>query len=153
MKRANLKACFLWFATMITLRFDYIRTMRVNDFTTIWTWFVSVHAGIYGMGIYAIMLPSSGFSVAHYKRIWGSTVDGSIILNEICSDFFSMSFLSHCPTQLSDQRLGSVTIKNYPRLSLTCHTPTDHPRLLFLAAASSPSGLATSRCTLPIYLC
>ena len=28
---------------------------------------VSVHAGIYGMGIYAIMLPSSGFSVAYYK--------------------------------------------------------------------------------------
>ena len=27
---------------------------------------VSVHAGIYGMGIYAIMLPSSGFSVAHW---------------------------------------------------------------------------------------
>ena len=26
---------------------------------------ISVHAGIYGMGIYAIMLPSSGFSVAH----------------------------------------------------------------------------------------
>ena len=26
---------------------------------------VSVHAGIYGMGIYAFMLPSSGFSVAH----------------------------------------------------------------------------------------
>ena len=26
---------------------------------------VSVHAGIYGIGIYAIMLPSSGFSVAH----------------------------------------------------------------------------------------
>ena len=26
---------------------------------------VSVHAGIYRMGIYAIMLPSSGFSVAH----------------------------------------------------------------------------------------
>ena len=26
---------------------------------------VSVHAGIYGMGIYAIMLPSSGFSFAH----------------------------------------------------------------------------------------
>ena len=26
---------------------------------------VSVHAGIYGMGIYAIMLPSSGFSVPH----------------------------------------------------------------------------------------
>ena len=26
---------------------------------------VSVHAGIYVMGIYAIMLPSSGFSVAH----------------------------------------------------------------------------------------
>ena len=25
---------------------------------------VSVHAGIYGIGIYAIMLPSSGFSVA-----------------------------------------------------------------------------------------
>ena len=29
---------------------------------------VSVHAGIYGMGIYAIMLPSSGSSVAHYRR-------------------------------------------------------------------------------------
>ena len=29
---------------------------------------VSVHAGIYGMGIYAIMLPSSGFSVAHYHN-------------------------------------------------------------------------------------
>ena len=29
---------------------------------------VSVHAGIYGMGIYAIMLPSNGFSVAHYRR-------------------------------------------------------------------------------------
>ena len=26
---------------------------------------VSVHAGIYGMWIYAIMLPSCGFSVAH----------------------------------------------------------------------------------------
>ena len=26
---------------------------------------ISVHAGIYGMGIYAITLPSSGFSVAH----------------------------------------------------------------------------------------
>ena len=30
---------------------------------------VSVHAGIYGMGIYEIMLPSSGFSVAHYVRM------------------------------------------------------------------------------------
>ena len=27
---------------------------------------VRVHAGIYGMGIYTIMLPSSGFSVAHW---------------------------------------------------------------------------------------
>ena len=26
---------------------------------------VGVRAGIYGIGIYAIMLPSSGFSVAH----------------------------------------------------------------------------------------
>ena len=30
---------------------------------------VSVHAVIYGMGIYAIMLPSSGFSVAHFYVI------------------------------------------------------------------------------------
>ena len=30
---------------------------------------VTVHAGICGMGIYAIMLPSSGFSVAHYINI------------------------------------------------------------------------------------
>ena len=29
---------------------------------------VSVHAGIYGMGIYAIMLPSSGFLVAHCEQ-------------------------------------------------------------------------------------
>ena len=29
---------------------------------------VSVHAGIYGMGIYAIMLPSSGFSVAYWME-------------------------------------------------------------------------------------
>ena len=28
---------------------------------------VSVHAGIYGIGIYAIMLPSSGLSVSHSK--------------------------------------------------------------------------------------
>ena len=28
---------------------------------------VNVHAGICGIGIYAIMLPSSGFSVAHYR--------------------------------------------------------------------------------------
>ena len=27
---------------------------------------VSEHAGINGIGIYAIMLPSSGFSVAHF---------------------------------------------------------------------------------------
>ena len=51
---------------MITLRFDYIRTMRVNDFTTIKTFIVSVHAGAYGMGIYAIMLPSGVFLVAHW---------------------------------------------------------------------------------------
>ena len=34
---------------------------------------VSVHAGVYGIGIYAIMLPSSGFSVAH------STEDRDVI--------------------------------------------------------------------------
>ena len=32
-------------------------------------WIVSVHAGICGMGIYAIMLPSSGFSVAHCHTV------------------------------------------------------------------------------------
>ena len=50
---------------MITLRFDKIRTMRVNGFTTILTLIVSAHAGGYGMGIYAIMLPSGVFSVAY----------------------------------------------------------------------------------------
>ena len=30
---------------------------------------VSVHAGFNGMGIYAIMLPSSGFWVAHWVSI------------------------------------------------------------------------------------
>ena len=31
---------------------------------------VNVHAGIYGIGIYAIMLPSGGFSVAHCLLRW-----------------------------------------------------------------------------------
>ena len=30
---------------------------------------VSVHVRIYGMGIYAIMLPPGGFSVAHYVAL------------------------------------------------------------------------------------
>ena len=34
---------------------------------------VSVHAGIYGIGICAIMLPSSGFSVAHCRGSCHST--------------------------------------------------------------------------------
>ena len=37
---------------------------------------VSVHAGIYGMGIHAIMLPSSGFSVAHWKTVCIAFQDG-----------------------------------------------------------------------------
>ena len=49
---------------------------------------LSVHAVIYGMGIYAIILPSGGFSVAHwmdaiinsyhyakYIKVWVLTVD------------------------------------------------------------------------------
>ena len=52
---------------MIMLGFDYIRTIRVNSFTTILMLIVTVHAGAYGMGIYAIMLPSGVFSVAHCK--------------------------------------------------------------------------------------
>ena len=40
--------------------------MCVNGFSTILTLIVSVHAGGYGMGIYAIMLPSSVFPVAHW---------------------------------------------------------------------------------------
>ena len=35
---------------------------------------VSVHAGIYGMGIYAIMLPSSGLSVAHCSALIADVV-------------------------------------------------------------------------------
>ena len=38
---------------------------------------VSVHAGIYGMGIYSIMLPSSGFTVAYWMYVTGHTVMGS----------------------------------------------------------------------------
>ena len=38
---------------------------------------VSVHAGIYGMGIYAIMLPSSWFSVAHCLIMCGLMVINS----------------------------------------------------------------------------
>ena len=43
---------------------------------------VSVHAGIYGMGIYAIMLPSSGFSVAHCKEPGCSfqTLEGRLLI-------------------------------------------------------------------------
>ena len=37
---------------------------------------VSVHAGIYGMGIYAIILPSSGFTVAHSQRHVTTKRDG-----------------------------------------------------------------------------
>ena len=41
---------------------------------------VSVHAGIYGMGIYAIMLPSSGFSVAHCQM----DDNENILLSIVC---------------------------------------------------------------------
>ena len=46
---------------------------------------VSVHAGIYGMGIYAIMLPSSGFSVAHLKVPGQSLVKQSSLNTSIIS--------------------------------------------------------------------
>ena len=44
---------------------------------------VSVHAGIYGMGIYAIMLPSSGFSVAHCMFGKGLTFLDVMTLNPV----------------------------------------------------------------------
>ena len=43
---------------------------------------ISVHAGIYGMGIYAIMLPSSGFSVAHCVK--PETLNGQLLLPKWC---------------------------------------------------------------------
>ena len=42
---------------------------------------VSVHAGIYWMGIYAIMLPSSGFSVAHWLPHTGCIHQFSVLRN------------------------------------------------------------------------
>ena len=54
---------------------------------------VSVHTGIYGMGIYVIMLPSSGFSVAHcakqfcYKRL-------NVILNKDLLNYIINTFIS-----------------------------------------------------------
>ena len=39
---------------------------------------VSAHAGIYGIGIYAIMLPSSRFSVAHSPNIWSEIIQIAI---------------------------------------------------------------------------
>ena len=74
---------------------------------------VSVHAGICGMGIYAIMLPSSGFSVAHYKRIW-----------VVCSRWFNwfkfarivlaLLFRFHCRTvELTIGLNFAVTVQNY----------------------------------------
>ena len=78
---------------------------------------VSVHAGIYGMGIYAIMLQSSGFSVAHcFGRIVSITLPGKI-LNE-------------------SEKLPPIVGP-----SLTCQTTTDHLQLLFSPDASSPTGL------------
>ena len=58
---------------------------------------VSVHAGIYGIGIYAIMLPSSGFSVAHWKKF------APIIL--------ARSYPSHCSTFRSNfpEKLPPIT--------------------------------------------
>ena len=46
---------------------------------------VSIHAGIYGMGIYAIMLPSSGFSVAHSTTCKGMAIKPTVILQR-CVD-------------------------------------------------------------------
>ena len=43
-----------------------------------------LHAGIYGMGVYAIMLPSSGFSVAHCRNhclITGASLRGHKLLS------------------------------------------------------------------------
>ena len=45
---------------------------------------ISVHAGIYGMGIYAIMLPSRGFSVTHYTATL--TSDGHVSEEEPSTD-------------------------------------------------------------------
>ena len=41
---------------------------------------VSVHAGIYGKGTYAIMLPSSGFSVAHCEQKSESAFSGTMYI-------------------------------------------------------------------------
>ena len=46
---------------------------------------VSIHAGIYGMGIYAIMLPSTGFSVAHSTTCKGMAIKPTVILQR-CVD-------------------------------------------------------------------
>ena len=46
---------------------------------------VSVHAGIYGMGIYATMLPSSGFSVAHCAADRGFSGSGEMSNLELTS--------------------------------------------------------------------
>ena len=35
-----------------------------------------VHTGIYGMGIYAVMLPSSGFSVAYWNVLCEQILSG-----------------------------------------------------------------------------
>ena len=58
---------------------------------------VSVHAGIYGMGIYAIMLPSSGFSVAHYTASYTTLA------------------LEHMKTNRSDHTRRAVIFYTYSR--------------------------------------
>ena len=47
---------------------------------------ISEHAGICGIGIYAIMLPSSGFSVAHYTCMNKTDFIGSLRCLDIKRD-------------------------------------------------------------------
>ena len=130
MKQSIVKACLLWFATMITLRFGYIRTMRVNGFTTISTWIVSVHSGAYGMGIYAIMLPSSGFSVAHWVQ---SEIVGQseVIFRETRNDQGFVSGWGRCKNRASRTSKGTVNrgaIFKWPR----CQWDVKHNKSIFI---------------------
>ena len=61
---------------------------------------VSVHVGIYGMGIYAIMLPSGVFSVAHWKLVTPdlNRIHGYCIYDRLyCCSGMAVTYLTMFP--------------------------------------------------------
>ena len=71
---------------------------------------VSVHAGIYGMGIYTIMLPSSGFSVAHYRMSasYCLHIKHTQAILEWCRNIFSVNFEQELQTMNTSDFIATI---------------------------------------------